>query len=293
VGQGPLLYAFALGLVAAFNPCGFPLLPAYLAVALGGQGAGAGLPTRLMRALAAGLAMTAGFVVVFGALGLLARQGVALATGWIPAPMIAVGVLLAAVGVAATAGRYPRVPVPTWLRTGRRGVASLALFGVVYAIGSLSCALPIFLAGVSSSFTAAGATQGVGTFLAYALGMGLVIVVVSLAGAAGAGAMGAGRLLAWQPLVGRLAGAALSLSGAYVAYYWSEYLAHPNHVPALAATIERLGTNLSNLLSASPRTSGAVLGAIVIASLAWLAAATRRRSADPPGPPPGLPEVPS
>lgn len=36
-GVTPVLYAFTLGLVAAVNPCGFPLLPAYLALFAGGE----------------------------------------------------------------------------------------------------------------------------------------------------------------------------------------------------------------------------------------------------------------
>ena len=64
VGSGPLLYAFTLGLVAAVNPCGFPLLPAYLSLFVGEDTVGR--PQRNLRALGAGASVAAGFVVVFG-----------------------------------------------------------------------------------------------------------------------------------------------------------------------------------------------------------------------------------
>src|SRR5439155_72880 len=68
MGAGYAL-AVATGLVAAVNPCGFALLPAYLSVLILDEA-----PTRraaLGRALALTAAMTAGFVLVFGAFGLL------------------------------------------------------------------------------------------------------------------------------------------------------------------------------------------------------------------------------
>ncbi len=34
-GSSLILFAFTLGLVAAVNPCGFPMLPAYLALFVG------------------------------------------------------------------------------------------------------------------------------------------------------------------------------------------------------------------------------------------------------------------
>ncbi|MGH8995872.1 MAG: cytochrome c biogenesis CcdA family protein, partial [Acidimicrobiales bacterium] len=61
--SGPLLYAFTLGLVAAVNPCGFPLLGAYLAFFVGdGE---LDRSRRNLRGVAAGASVTAGFVVVF------------------------------------------------------------------------------------------------------------------------------------------------------------------------------------------------------------------------------------
>ncbi len=64
----PLALAFAAGLLAAFNPCGFALLPAYLAYFVGVAGEERASPLRVTgRALVASATLTLGFAVVFGA----------------------------------------------------------------------------------------------------------------------------------------------------------------------------------------------------------------------------------
>ena len=65
----PLGYAFAAGLAAAVNPCGFALLPGYLGLCLG-AGAGRGRSS-LPRAVVVGGTMTASFVALFGLMGLV------------------------------------------------------------------------------------------------------------------------------------------------------------------------------------------------------------------------------
>jgi hypothetical protein len=50
--KAPFGYAFVAGMVASVNPCGFVLLPAYIAYYLGGDPAG-GLGSRLYRLLLA------------------------------------------------------------------------------------------------------------------------------------------------------------------------------------------------------------------------------------------------
>jgi cytochrome c biogenesis protein CcdA len=69
-----IVYAFGVGMVATFNPCGFAMLPAYLSYFLGLENArdtDNRADATVLRALAVGAAMTAGFVVVFGVLGLV------------------------------------------------------------------------------------------------------------------------------------------------------------------------------------------------------------------------------
>src|SRR5919198_652735 len=68
-------YAFALGAVAAFNPCGFALLPAYLGLYLGEGGPGGGMGPRLSRSIVVAATVGATFTALFGAVGAVFEVG--------------------------------------------------------------------------------------------------------------------------------------------------------------------------------------------------------------------------
>ena len=108
-----LAYPFSLGLVAAFNPCGFALLPAYLGYFIGVEqsgeppASGAKALGAMLRAMVVALTLTAGFVIVFGAFGALFEtvlsQGAVLdRIGYVT---IALGVIMALLGVWLLIGR--------------------------------------------------------------------------------------------------------------------------------------------------------------------------------------------
>jgi len=91
------LYGFALaaGMVAAFNPCGFAMMPAYLSLTVHGSGHDSGeapgWARALGRALGATAAMTAGFVLVFGTFGLLVAPLAAAVQAHLPWVTVASG----------------------------------------------------------------------------------------------------------------------------------------------------------------------------------------------------------
>jgi len=272
VGSGPLLYAFTLGLVAAVNPCGFPLLPAYLSLFVGEDTAER--PRRNLRALAAGGSVAAGFVVVFGLLGIRVEAGIDIVLGWVGWVMIPIGLAMVAIGVAAAAGRPVRLLHPTGRLGTGRGVVAMAGFGVTYAVASLSCALPLFLAAVVGSFGRLGFFDGAGTFVAYALGMGLFLMAAGLV-VANAGVTALRRIRPLTRVVPRLAGVALALVGAYLVFYWATFLAEPTATPQPIGIVEHVQGVLTGWLSQSPRVIGMVLAAVVLASIGLTALATR------------------
>src|SRR5687767_14781246 len=70
----PVGYAFGAGMVASVNPCGFLLLPSYISYHLGTEEEGyyqRSLLQRALHALVLGVTATAGFVLVFAAVGLV------------------------------------------------------------------------------------------------------------------------------------------------------------------------------------------------------------------------------
>jgi cytochrome c biogenesis protein CcdA len=215
--------ALAAGLVAALNPCGFALLPVYLTLLIVGDDSPS-RATAVRRALGATAAMTAGFVAVFGVVGLVISPVASLLYRYVPWFTVGFGLLLVLLAGWLIAGRT----LPSFgLRPARgpkvrRSAGSMVLFGGAYALASLSCTIAPFLAIVASSFRAGSALTGVGLFVAYATGMGLLVGVAALAVAL-ARPSGVTRLRRFGPALSRLAGVVLLLAGGYVAYYgWYE-----------------------------------------------------------------------
>jgi cytochrome c biogenesis protein CcdA len=225
--EAPLLLALTAGMLGAVNPCGFALLPAYLSVLVSGErtrpDGRRATAVAVGRALRCTAALTAGYVAVFGAFGLV----LAPLAGWVeprlPWLTVVLGLGLAAAGGWFVAGRSLPVAgkglrAPTLTGTS----ASMVLFGMAYALASLGCAVGPFLAIVVSSLRAGSVGQGLLLFLCYAGGMGLVVAVTAIALAlVRAGAVA--RLRRAAGVVPRLGGAVLVAAGAYVAYYgWYE-----------------------------------------------------------------------
>ena len=218
--MGVYAFPFALGLVAAFNPCGFAMLPVYLSYFLGVNSTANRLAT-IVRGLVVGLVMTGGFIAVFGLCGLafetIINQGSVLEyTGYVT---IAIGVLMIPLGVYMALGKDLLLRLPKLNKgTDNRNLSSVFLFGVSYAVVSLSCTIGLFLSSVTTSFTTEGWLQGFGNFIAYALGMGALItfLTMSLALAKTDVAKGMRRVL---PYVGRFSGLVLVVAGLYLIDY--------------------------------------------------------------------------
>lgn len=218
-----LTLAVSAGAIAAFNPCGFALLPTYLALFVGER---RDRRAAVGRAVAVGAAMTAGFVAVFGAAG-VAVTALSVALGpWLSFVTLASGVLLVVIGVALLAGRDPSLRIPRARLKVDGTPRGMVAYGVVYATVYLSCTLPVFVAAVVSAFTVTGsAGAGVLALLGYAVGMGAVMAVLALV-AALFGAAAARRATAVLPHLPRISGAFLLVAGAYVVWYgWVEYRA--------------------------------------------------------------------
>ena len=220
--EAPYALAVLAGMLAAVNPCGFALLPAYVSLVVVESGA----PTRLAalgRALAMTLAMTGGFVLVFGLFGAVVAPLALSVERYLPWVTVVVGLGLVALGGWLLSGRevYVRLPRPGSARIGRSAWSTVG-YGASYAVASLSCTIGPFLALTTATFRSGSVVAGITVFAAYALGMGLVIGLVTVATALARQALVA-RLRRALPMVARAGGALLVLAGLYVAYYgWYE-----------------------------------------------------------------------
>lgn len=215
-----LTFAFTAGIIATINPCGFAMLPAYLSFFLGLEGDEEGNAARagLGRALATGGLVSAGFLVVFGAVGLLVTAGLEVVRDLVPWISIAIGVAITVLGLAVLGGRSLTLMLPKLERgTGDRRPRSLMLFGVSYAVASISCGLPTFLVVVSTSVDDVGSSLA--SFAAYAIGMALVLTSLTVSLAMARQSL-VRRLRSLLPYVDRVAGVLMVVAGLYLTWYW-------------------------------------------------------------------------
>jgi cytochrome c biogenesis protein CcdA len=201
-------------MIAALNPCGFAMLPGYLALVARGRGVG---PTAsVLRAVAASVVMAIGFAVVFGGFGLLAITVADLVQQALPVATLLIGVALVVLGVRQLLGRSlsVRTRLPGRGRPSAR-LGSMFGYGVVYALVSLSCTVAPFLA--VTGIGVAG-RNWLGPFVAYVAGFTALVGVLAVI-AAVTGAVAARGLHRHARQVQRAAGVLLVLTGLYVAYY--------------------------------------------------------------------------
>lgn len=223
----PLGFAFGAGMVSSVNPCGFAMLPAYLGLYLGAdekEGPKASPVRRLGRALLVGGTVTAGFVLLFGLAGGVIGGGARAVVNLIPWLGLAIGVFLAIAGAWLLGGGKLYSGFAARAASGMGGVNQMGargyfLFGISYGTASLSCTLPIFLAVVGTSLAVGGLLAALGQFVLYALGMGLVIVLLTLAIALFKGAM-VGALRKALPHIQPISAGLMVLAGSYIVFYW-------------------------------------------------------------------------
>ena len=217
--------AFTAGLVATVNPCGFAMLPAYISYFMGSEtDEPLSRPAALTRGFGVGAAVSLGFLAVFGLAGVLLTIGLQSLTDVLPWLALIIGVGLIILGIAVMRGFYLNARLPG-IRgsTKERSLKSLFLFGVSYAVASLSCTLPVFLSLVPVTLSQQSLLGGVATFLAYGLGMSTVLIFLTLALS-----LGRTSIVQWMRSSARyvqtVSGAILVVAGVFITWYWSTIL---------------------------------------------------------------------
>lgn len=216
----PIGFAFSAGMVASVNPCGVVMLTTYAFQRMG-EARQKSAGRQVLESIAHTLAITLSFVLIFLGVGSLIAAGSQALLDYFPLAGLLIGVVMAVVG--------------TWLFVKRKTLSlnlavkqssgeklsmwSDLLFGLSYAVASLSCTLPIFLVVAGNALSAGDFRSAVVQFGAYALGMGTVVLVVVL------GAVLFKRALArWlrgvTPFVHRLSSLFLAGAGVYIVIYW-------------------------------------------------------------------------
>jgi cytochrome c-type biogenesis protein len=256
------------------NPCGFALLPAYLARRIGSEDGSRRSLDAVAGALLVGAVTTAGFMLVFGTIGTAIGLGARELIHALPWAGLTIGAALVVAGAAVLAGRHLPLRLPGLRRgAGRGGLRGDLLFGLGYGTASLSCTLPIFLAATGTAVTGSIAESAL-SFVAYAAGMGTILTALAVAAALSQQGL-ALALRRLVPYVGRLSGALLLLAGIYVVYYWAFFLLPGAATRTSGRSLIDQGELLSSriatwLSSGSGQTAATILLAAVGVLVVWV-----------------------
>ncbi len=253
-----ITFAFSAGAIAFLNPCGFAMLPTYIAYFIESNYKSSFSPSyyfsnrihngvshdincrfRLIRKIgigaSIGLIVTISFISIFGLTGLAVSAAGTEIIKYFPWIAVLSGIIIIGIGISKILGKtiYINIPIPRiWsnnigidnknndsVKINRKSkYLKFFLFGIGYAIASLSCTLPIFLLIVFQGLSAGGILEGFIVFLTYALGMGTVMIAVSLAISISNHAFvrWIGRL---SPKINVITGIVLIIAGLYLLYY--------------------------------------------------------------------------
>jgi len=222
-GLLPVGYAFASGMVATVNPCGALMLPSYIFFQLGADEEDEPPSTvdRVFKAVRIAMATTAGFAVIFGAVGLMVSAGGRWLTDLFPYAGLLIGVAMIGLGgwlLASHRSLGILAAGRVWV-TPERTLWNMFLFGIAYGISSLSCTLPIFLVVVGTALGSGTLLISLAQFVGYALGMGTILAVITVGTALFREAMER-WLRRLMPYVHRVSALFLIGAGIYLIYYW-------------------------------------------------------------------------
>lgn len=280
--MSPLAFAFGAGLLAPLNPCGFAMLPAFLGyyVGNGAERSGGSTLSRLTQGFGAGAAVSAGFVGAFAFAAGLVSLGLRSLIRYVPWAALVIGVVLVVLGILLVAGKKVAVrPIQRLRPGGGRGYGSMAVFGAAYAVASLSCTLGVLLVVVAQALASRHPAGFLGVLLAYAAGAATVLTAVSLSTALAEGAL-ARRLRRVLPLVERLGGGLLAVSGLYLVAYWLPVVAGSADSPLPASPVgrfaETLSRRLADFLDANRMIFALLAGVLALGAVVLVA--TRRRN---------------
>lgn len=224
-------FAFTAGVFTFFAPCAYPLLPGYVSYYLGVSAAAptpdggtttAGhvdqrLGSDIAQAVSVGLLVSVGFFVVYAVLaGVVVSFGTQLLAG-ISLLELIVGGLLIVIGGAMAAGWKPGGSM-VQLPERKRSAAGFVGFGVLYAAAAAGCSAPIFIA-VAVKALASNATTAVGVFGAYAAGMSVLMVGVTVLIAVGRDTL-LRRVTQRMDRIYRIAGGFLVVAGLVQVYFF-------------------------------------------------------------------------
>ncbi|MBQ03625.1 hypothetical protein CL673_02800 [Candidatus Bathyarchaeota archaeon] len=211
-----LVFAFSAGVFSLFSPCSYALLPGYVSYYLGAE-------FGVVKALTGGLACTLGLITVFAVVGGLASSLGELVPQIIPQLDIVAGIIIIIMGLRNLLDLKMPFIYPDIMPSVKQGFLGLYIFGIVYGLVGVGCSAPIFVSVLFYSMSK-GIFYGVLSFITYALGMGVPLIVTTVLLSQARDYL-IQRINMATERIQRSSGAVLIIVGLYLIYfYYATYL---------------------------------------------------------------------
>ena len=220
-------FAFVAGVAAAFNPCGFVMLPAYIGLYLQ-INRNQKISKKLLNALIISLSMTMGFTILFALFAFIVGLGAkAILYSILPWMGILIGILLVILGSWLLSGNsfYTNILHNIGQKANIKNednIKTYFMFGFSYGIVSLSCTFPIFLAVIGNTLSSETLINKITQFIFYSAGMGLVVIIITFSMTIIKIDLNK-KLQILSIYINKISTWLIIVAGCYIIYYWLTY----------------------------------------------------------------------
>lgn len=210
IDQFLLAFAFVAGFLAVFSPCGYALLPGYVAYMLGER-------TSLKKAVGGGFFAVFGIVTVYAAFGVFAGILGALLTTIVPWLSLIASLVLLIMGVSILIGmRIPMMGLRTSLTNlTSGGFYGFYLYGLSYGLAAQACTTPIFISILSVAAAHGNPMGALLIFMSYSIGAAVPIIVTAVL-VSQLRRLAIERLRRLSPIMYKISGIMLIVVGIYI-----------------------------------------------------------------------------
>ena len=220
-------FAFVAGVAAAFNPCGFVMLPAYIGLYLK-INENQAISKKLSNALIVSLSMTMGFTILFALFAFIIGLGAkTIIYSMLPWMGISIGILLIIFGSSILTGNnlytniFTNIAQKTNIKN-EENIKTYFMFGLSYGIVSLSCTFPIFLAVIGSALNSNKIMHQFTQLMLYSAGMRLVIITITFSMTIFKIDINS-KLQNLSIYINKISTWLIISAGIYIIYYWLTY----------------------------------------------------------------------
>ena len=168
-----IMYPFTAGIFVLLSPCGYALIPGYISYHLGSD-------VSFSRALQGGIISTVGLVAVFSILGIASSLISGLIRPYLTLLTVFSGIVVMILGVLILGGFSFPSSFLKFSGSSKRGMMGFFIFGIAYGLGAAGCTAPVFFSVILIGMLDGGVFGGLLTFVLYALGVGIPLIITSI-----------------------------------------------------------------------------------------------------------------